>query len=272
MVVLSFDALLVRLADADAAQVMFWRGLFIALSVTFALRTLRGRWSWSVIRAGGPLALCLVATMGGNQVLFVAAILHTKVANVVVILTVAPLFAAAFSGLFLREWIGRRTWIAIGLSIIGIAIVFGGSLGGGHWLGDALALLAALVVGANFTLLRYLPGINRLALVGGGGLVLCLVSLPFADPFTVSLPGFTVLAVMGLLQMPLALVMMTEATRYLPSAEVTLFFALEAVFGTFWVWALLAEEPPGATLVGGTLVLATLVAHSWAGLRGRPGA
>jgi drug/metabolite transporter (DMT)-like permease len=267
VLVLSFDALLVRLAEASAANVTFWRGVFIALSVTVALRLLRGRWPWTEVVLGGRLALLLVVLMGLMQALFVTAIMNTRVANVVVILTVAPLFAALFSGLFLREWIPRRTWIAILLSILGIGIVFGGAIGAGSWFGDSLALLGAIVVGINFTLLRHLPGVSRLALIAGGGLVTCLIALPMGAPTPISGFSLGVLAVMGLLQMPLALVMMTEATRFLPSAEVTLFFTLEAVFGTFWVWAVLGEEPPPATLVGGTLVVATLIVHSWIGIR-----
>lgn len=267
VLVLSFDALLVRLAEVGAADVIFWRGLFIALSVTIALRVLRGRWPWTELIRGGGLVLLLVGLMGLMQVLFVLAILNTRVANVVVILAAAPLFAALFSGLFLREWILRRTWVAILLSILGIGIVFGGAIGTGSWVGDSLALLGAVVVGINFTLLRRLPGVNRLALIAGGGLVSCLLSLPLGAPTPIPAMSLGVLAVMGLVQMPLALVMMTEATRYLPSAEVTLFFTLEAIFGSFWVWLVLSEEPPPATLVGGTLVVATLVVHSWIGIR-----
>lgn len=267
MLVLSVDALLVRLAHADSANVIFWRGLFIAVSVTVALRLLRGRWPWPVIRQGGALALLLVLTLGLMQVLFVAAVMNTRAANVVVILTVAPLFAALFSGLFLREWIPRRTWVAILLAILGIGIVFGGAIGGGNWVGDSLALAGAVLIGANFTLYRHLPGVNRLALIAGGGVVACLLALPLAAPTSVTAPSLLVLALMGLVQLPLALVMIAEATRYLPSAEVTLFFTLEAIFGSFWVWAVLGEAPPPATLVGGTLVVVTLFVHSWIGVR-----
>lgn len=267
VLVLSFDALLVRLAEVPVADVMFWRGVFILLSLTAALRTLRGSWPWTVVRLGGPLALILVSMMGLMQTLFVVAILNTRVANVVVILAVAPLFAALFSGLFLREWITRRTWIAIVLSILGIGIVFGGAIGAGNWFGDTVALVGAVVVGINFTLLRRLQAVNRLALIAGGGLVLALIAAAFGAPGPISAQSLGVLAVMGLVQMPLALVMMTEATRYLPSAEVTLFFTLEAIFGSFWVWAFLGEQPPAETLVGGTLVLITLAVHSWIGMR-----
>ena len=265
--VLSVDALLVRLAEAPPAQIVFWRGVFIALSLTLALRVVRGRWAWDDIRRAGRSGVLLVVTMGLTQILFVVAVTQTRVANVVVILTAAPLFAAGFSGLFLKEWIPPRTWLAIALCMAGIGLVFGGSVGGEGFTGDALALLLALIVGANFTQLRRAPGLNRLAAVGGGGLVAGLAALAFADPTATSLPSLRVLAIMGLVQLPLALVMMTEATRYLPSAEVTLFLVVEAILGSFWVWLVLGEEPPGATLIGGILVIGTLVVHSWIGLR-----
>lgn len=269
VLVLSFDALLVRLAVADSATIVFWRGLFMALSLTVALRLLRKSWAWDAVRVAGLAGVVIVIGYGLSQVLFVSAVMTTRVANVVVILSAAPLFAAGLSGVFLREWVAARTWIAIALCIAGIAAVFGGSIGGDAWLGDVFALGAALTIGANFTLLRRTPGVNRLAVVGGGGLVSCLLAAPFATPIALDASQFLVLAVMGLVQMPLALVLLSEATRHLPSAEVSLFLIGETILGTYWVWLLLGEEPPGLTLIGGGLVIATLIGHSWLSLTRR---
>lgn len=263
----SFDALLVRLAEAPAGDVVFLRGLFIALALTLLLRLRYSRWTPVALRAGGWPAGLMAVTMGLTQILFVVAVLHTRAANVVVILTAAPLFAAVLSGLFLGEWVRPRTWVAMALCIAGIVLVFGGSVSLGNWFGDAFALLCALIVAVNFTQLRRAPQVSRLAVVSAGGLFACLVSAPFAAPFALSGQAWVVIAIMGLLQMPLALALMTEATRYLPSAEVSLFLVVEAVLGSFWVWAVLGEEPPGATLLGGTLVIGTLIGHSLLALR-----
>ena len=267
VLVVSFDALLVRLAEASSGDIVFLRGLFIAISLTFMLRLLRGRWTWTALREGGRPAWTMTVTMGLTQILFVVAVMHTLAANVVVILTAAPLFAAVLSGIFLGEWVRMRTWVAMALCIAGIVLVFGGSVSLGNWVGDAVALLCALIVAINFTQLRRAPQVSRLALVSGGGLFACLASIPFAAPFELSGQTLLVVGVMGLIQMPLALVLMTEATRHLPSAEVSLFLVLEAIFGSFWVWLVLGEEPPGWTLIGGGIVIGTLVGHSWLALR-----
>jgi len=266
---LSFDALLVRLAEAPVAEVAFWRGLLIAVSLTLVHRWRRKRWAWNTLAAAGWPAAELMLGFGLMQILFVAAVSHTRVANAVVILTAAPLFAAAFSGIFLREWIPLRTWLAIAAAITGILVVFGGSVGLGNWLGDLFALLGAVVIGANYTVLRRTPGLSRIAAVAGGGLACCLLAALLVESFYPGARSMLVLGVMGLVQMPLSLALMTEATRYLPAAEVSLFFIGEAILGTFWVWLVLSEDPPAFTLVGGTLVIATLMIHSWVALKRR---
>lgn len=271
VVALSFDALLVRLAVADAATVIFWRGLFMAVSMTAVLRFWRGVWTWRSLQRSGWAAAATSIGFAATLVLFVLAVLNTRVANVVVILAAAPLFAALLSGVFLREWVPPRTWVAMALCVAGILLVFGGSLDFGGWLGDLFALGAALAAASNFTLLRRSPNTDRLAIVAGGGALAWLLVLPVAAPLAVTAPGFAALAIMGLVQMPLALALLGEATRYLPSAEVSLFLLVETVLGTLWVWWFLGEEPPGATLVGGGLILVTLAGHAAWGLYRDPG-
>lgn len=267
MLVLSFDALLVRLAQAPAADVLFWRGLFIAASLTGVMRAVQGRWPWRELAAGGRFAVGAAIGFAMAQAFFVSAVLTTAVANVVMILTAAPLFAAAISGFVLREWVALRTWVAIVLCMAGIALVFGGSLQFGAWLGNGMALAAALIVATVFTALRQRPGISRLAMLVAAGAILALVALPWASPGRVTAGSLAILAVMGLVQMPLAQVLMTVATRYLPSAEVTVFLAIEAVFSTILVWVFLGERAPPYTLAGGGIVIAALVGHSWIALR-----
>ncbi|WP_110665754.1 DMT family transporter [Salinicola halophilus] len=267
--VLSFDSLLVRLAATDGWNVAFWRGALMAVVVGVfycqprRLATLNAHRVASLISAGLLAAISL---------LFVMAVMHTRVANVVVILSTAPLFAAILTRLFLHERVPGRTWLSIALASFGLVIVFAGSLSGDGLLGDLFALGAAMAVGANLTLLRRFPTLDRLPLIAGGGVITALVALPMARPLALEPPSYAVLAVMGLLQMPLATALINNATRYLPSAEVALFYLIEAILGTLWVWWFLAEEPPAATLYGGLLTLATLLVNAWLGLRRPAGA
>lgn len=262
--VLSIDSLLVRLAASDGWDIIFWRGALMGLSLS--LLCLGGK-RLASLRGHMMMSLSSALLLGLSSGLFVLAVMNTKVANVVVILSAAPLFAAIFTRMFLHEPVPLRTWLAIVLAMLGLLVVFAGGLSGDGLVGDLYALAAAAAVGGNLTLLRHHPTVDRVPLIAIGGFISALIALPMAAPLSLAPKSYAVLALMGLLQMPLATVLINSATRYLPSAEVALFYLLEAVLGTLWVWWWLNEQPPHATLLGGTLILLTLVVNAWLGLR-----
>lgn len=75
---------------------------------------------------------------------------------------------------------------------------------------------------------------------------------------------------MGLVQIPLAAVLLMNATRYLSSPEVSLFLLIETVLAPLWVWGVLGEQPPGNTLLGGLFVIGAIAVHSLLALREHP--
>jgi drug/metabolite transporter (DMT)-like permease len=264
---ISFDALLVRLAQTDNANVIFWRGIFIFLSLSLVQLIRQRRSPVRAVLDGGAAAAGSTVFYGLGGVLFVSAVMFTDVANAVVIISMSPLFAGLLTWIFGIEAIPVRTWPAIACAISGVVLVFYGSLGAGGMLGNLIALLASLNIGSNLTLLRQNTWLDPLPLVCVGGAIMALLSFPFASPLSLDPQSYGVLALMGLVQMPAALVLIGLSTRYLPSPEVSLFLLVETVCAPIWVWLALGEEPPGLTFVGGGIILATLVVHFWLGLR-----
>jgi len=267
IVLLSFDGLLVRLVNADGWSIVFWRGLLMFIALGAFSLSARSRASLGAKPLPSAVSAVLLALI---SIFFVLGVIHTTVANVVVILSTAPLFAALFTRFFLREAVALRTWLAIGVATLGIVLVFAGSFSTSDLLGNGYALLSSLALGANLTLLRRHASLARMPLIALGGLVAALIALPKAQPFGLDQASYLALGLMGLLQMPLATLLINSATRYLPSAEVALFYLLESVLGTLWVWYFLSEVPAQATLYGGALVIATLAVHAGFTLRARP--
>lgn len=267
IVLLSFDGLLVRLVQADGWSIVFWRGLLMFIALGAFSLSASSRASLRAKPLPGAASAVLLALI---SIFFVLAIVHTTVANVVVILSTAPLFAALFTRFLLREAVALRTWLAIGVATLGIVLVFAGSFSASDLLGNGYALLSSAALGANLTLLRRHASLARMPLIALGGLVAALIALPKAQPFGLDSASYLALGIMGLVQMPLATLLINSATRYLPSAEVALFYLLESVLGTLWVWYVLNEVPATATLYGGALVIATLVVHAGCTLRARP--
>ncbi|WP_233152808.1 DMT family transporter [Motiliproteus sp. MSK22-1] len=267
VLVLSFDALLIRLAGVDPWDVTFWRGALMALSM-LAIMMAGGKHNYlGQLRPYWKGMLLIAFIYGINGTLFVLSISHTSTANTVVILSSSSFFAAFFSWLFLRERVDTRTWAAIGVSVAGVVTVFSGSFGLENWVGDLLALLLALSMGLVLTLMRRYPEVPRTPMVAISGLVMMVIAIPFSAPFELAQSNYFWLAVMGLVQIPLASVLIMSATRYLSSPEVSLFLLIETVFGPIWVWLVLSEQVPPMTLVGGTAILGAIVVHSWLSLR-----
>jgi drug/metabolite transporter (DMT)-like permease len=267
VVVLSFDALLVRLAATDPMNIAFWRGTLIFVSVTLFIQFSGQRKQWRLYRAHGGAALLVTLIYGVNSGLFVFSVSHTSVANTVVILSSSAFFAAFFSWLLLRERVALRTWIAIAVSVAGVLVVFAGSLGQPGSLGDALAIVLALSMGLTLTLLRRMPDLPKMPVVAGSGIVLAVLTWPLSSPLGLAPEQYGWLAVMGLVQMPIASVLVMMATRYLPSPEVSLFLLIETVLGPLWVLWVLNEAVPPLTLVGGSAILGAVAVHSWVSLR-----
>lgn len=268
VLVLSFDSLLIRLAATDGWTILFWRGLFMlfTLATTAWVRDRRN----GLVGFGAPLTWLLALLFTLSTAAFVLSIMLTSVANTVVLVSAGPLFAALFSTWLLQEKVPLRTWLAIAGACSGVLVVCSESLGQGTLGGDLLALGNAVIMGASMTLLRKHPTISRAVILAASGALLALLAAPLAAPLIPPVAALWILALMGLVQMPLSLLLLTDATRYLPAPEVSLFLLLETLLAPIWVWLLLGETVPAATLLGGALIVVALVVHTLIGLRRNP--
>lgn len=262
VLVLSPDSLLIRLVSADAWTLTFWRGLLygIGMGVAIAL-VFRGR-IWQQFLALGWAGLLIAVIFGVGKVTFIVSITNTTAANTLFIVSTSPLFAAVAAWLLTREPVARRTWFAISFALVGIGIIASEGADRGSVIGNVAALLTAVVLGTCFALTRRYRERNVVPAMALSGMVCALLVLPVASPLSVDSSDFAALGVMGLVVLPLSFGLIFLGPRYLPAPEVSLVLLLEAVLGPYWVWLALGEEPSARTLVGGTVVLATLALHS----------
>lgn len=263
MIVISPDALLLRLIrDADVWQVIFYRSLFtgLILAVVLALRyrsRLFGLW-----RGAGRAGAVSIVLMGASNFAFVGAILNTTVANTLVIIATMPLFGAVLGRLFIGERVRLRTWIAIAVGFAGIIVIFADSLGSGNWIGDLMAMAAALMQALNLVNLRTAGQRDMSGTVCLSGFASAGIVLPFAAPAAVGAYDLAVLALLGLVILPLALTLFIAGARTVPAAEVALMALLETVLGPLWAWLGVGEAPSARALVGGALVVAAIVLNA----------
>ncbi|HRY25512.1 MAG: EamA family transporter [Geminicoccaceae bacterium] len=267
VLILTPDALLLRLIEADPWTLLFWRGIgFFSVQMTVSACR-HGGCLWRVIRATGWIGVAIMALHGVTQLLFVYSINHTLVANTLVIIAASPLAAALLAWLLLGERTPPRTLIAGGVALAAVALTVGGGYATGGLAGDLAALALMLVMALIFVLLRKAKARNMLPAVALSGLVTAALALPFAPTLAVTGNDLIYLPILVGLVVPISFILISSGPRYLPAPEVGLLMLVETVLGPLWVWFAFAEEPTGASLVGGGIIILALGIHSWIGLR-----
>ena len=263
IILLSPDSLLLRLIGADLWTLAFWRGGLSAVGLAVAVLLMEGRQPGQqqllrLTRQGVVVAVSFAIA----NLAFIFSIQNTAVANTLVIMSLSPLFAALLSYFFFREPISTGTWLAAVAIFLGLTMVFYGSLATGGVVGDLAALVTSLCVAISLVLMREHRDISMVpALAWSSGLA-CLAALPFALPASLSGTALILMLVLGLIVLPASLTMIGLAPRYLPAPEVSLILRLEALLAPLWVWLVLGEVPSRQTLIGGGIILATLICLS----------
>ena len=256
----TWDIPLLRLAGADQWTMITTRGVFMfaAIGLWWLIsRRMRGDRTPFINGAAGWI---VVITSTIANLFFIAAVTRTTAANLVFILALNPIFCAILAWLFLKERPPLATWAAVALALFGVGIIVSGGLSTGTFDGDVMALVVALCMAITLTTVRK-TGKNVITSLATGSLLAALIAAVWATPLAMPLEGWGWLALNGLIVIPLATALIAIGPRYLPSAEVAMFFLLDTVLTPVWVWMLFSELPTAQSIVGGAIVISALLAH-----------
>ena len=92
-------------------------------------------------------------------------------------------------------------------------------------------------------------------------------ALFFIESFILANKDLIIIPLMCVLCVAIPFVLVTIAPRYIPAAEVNLFFLLETIIGPIWVWLIIKEQPSIETLQGGVIIIMTIAIHSFLKLK-----
>ena len=262
----STSGLFQRGMQADAPVQVAGRALVAGIAVTLLV-------CWTTRGKGGPLgAVRAMGRVGTGMAIsyaiasgsFMFALSLTSVAHVLLFQAATPLVAALLARFFLGEPIHLRTWLAMAGAALGIAIMVAGSSGEGSLGGDLLAGVVAIAFAVTIVLARRANARTPVVAGGIGQLIVLTCVLPFALGSLGSLaPGDVPLIFgVGIIQMFLGITLFTAGARLIPAAQASLISLLEVVLGPLLVWIAYREQPSRATVLGGGIVLGTLVLHT----------
>ena len=268
---MSLGGPIIRFADESTAwQFLFYRSLGAALAILVyflvtnrpVLATIRHAGATGVV--GG---LCLAVAFTG----YVWGVMHSTVANALFLISAAPLFAAFFGWVVLREPVARSMWFAMTGVIAGVAIMIGEGLAEGDLLGD-LAALASAVGFAGFSVcLRrgrdsdMSPTILIAAAITAG--FSAVMAAASGTGFAAPLMDVGLAAAYGVLVIGAGIFMLTIGARNVPAAEMLVLSMTEVVLASLWVALAFGEVPSILTLAGGAIMLGSIAAQAAVGMR-----
>ncbi|MEH6578035.1 MAG: DMT family transporter [Amphritea sp.] len=256
--VLSFDALLIRLIEVHSFSLLFWRGFLLSITIALWCRYRHPKLPLFCFDAASVRSAILFAI---SCIAFVSAINLTAVANVLVIISVTPLFSALLARVFLGEKSPPITWIAIVISLFGIGWVLSDSWHGANLAGDLTALVCGLALSAKFVNDRATSSRNMTPALIISGLLIAAISAIAGEPLSLQGNDWGWMLLLCLIVLPVAYVLITVGPMRIPAAEVGMLMLLETAMGPLWVWVWMHEAPSLNILQGGALIIGTLLIH-----------
>jgi drug/metabolite transporter (DMT)-like permease len=268
----SLGGALVRLTEGlDVWQIIFYRSVTVLICLGLWLGF---RFRASLFRhmaAAGSNAVIAGVAVGTAGLTFVASLFYTTVAEAIFMVGIAPFLSALLGFWILKERIPPITWVAMTVALLGMAIIFYGTRGGGAVTGTLLALYSAFCFSCYAVLLRWGQKTEMSVALIWNAIYLILVSgLVIALPsglrdhagtagFAISWWNFAVVFVMGAVQLTLGLILFTVGSRSVPAAQLSLIALVEPVLSPLWAWLVSSELPPVWTFIGGAVIVGAIV-------------
>ncbi|MBE7516780.1 MAG: EamA family transporter [Chloracidobacterium sp.] len=265
----STGGLLIKLTALDAYQVTFFRSLLAGLTVLIVMRKEGLR-----INAFGLLCSLFYA---GLLFLFVWATKHTTAANAIFLQYTAPIYILILAPFVIRERFHLRDLITVVLCIIGMSLFFVGKLEISDYSGNIAALGSGICLGLYIMLLKHPAfstekenaagrrGAAPVATVVYGNLLLAIVMLPSgigALPVMTTKDVFAV-AFLGIVQIGISYILFIKGisggTRPIDASIIGF---VEPLLNPVWVFLFIGEQPSNWALLGGAIIIATVLIHT----------
>jgi drug/metabolite transporter (DMT)-like permease len=253
----------VRLAEVGPFTSAFYR-VGLALPLLWLWAALEARSAQARPDPGWTRAVLLGGLLfAGDLFFWHLAIVNTTIANATFLATLAPVWVALFSGLFIGEAVTRAGWIGLGCCVAGGALLIGASatVAPERLAGDLYGVLTSVFFGLYFLAIRVArregrPGlvIFRSTLVTAA--VLFVVALLLENAWwPATLSGAMALVAMAAVSHVGGQGLLAYALGHLSASFSALVIFLEAVFAAGFALMLFGEHLSVWQGIGGAVIL-----------------
>ena len=203
----------------------------------------------AVLSYAGLVICCIVSTK------------LTTAANAILLQYTAPIYSALFGWKLLGEELRLRDLIAIGCLMAGMVCFLYDGLGSGSMLGNLIALLSGVCYAAMAVFMKMGDQNQPMQNVFWGNLAASVIAAPFMGTIEHTRANWILILFMAVFQLALAYILYAKAVGSLSALEITVVTVLEPILNPLWVLLLQGERPGPMALVGGVIVLGTVLVH-----------
>jgi DME family drug/metabolite transporter len=255
----STGGLFIKATHLSAVELSFGRSLLAAITIAVFTR----REGLGVNRISAITSLLYAALL----LLFVLATKLTTAANAIFLQYTAPVYVLILEPIFYKEKFRSRDLVTVAACVAGMSLFFVGKLRPQDVNGNLLALASGVCFALFFLLLRHSKAraVNRASSAIYGNLLVVLICAPAffgAMQRGIGASDVARMAYLGVVQIGFAYLLFTLAmARGVRSLDASIVGYIEPVLNPVWVFLFIGERPSGWALVGGAIIIASVLGH-----------
>jgi drug/metabolite transporter (DMT)-like permease len=255
----STGGLFIKATSLSALELSFGRSLLAAITIAIVTR----HEGFGLNRVSAVTSVLYAALL----ILFVLATKLTTAANAIFLQYTAPVYVLILEPLFYKEKFRLRDLITVAVCVAGMSLFFVGKLRPQDVDGNLVALASGICFALFFLLLRHSRArdVNRASSAIYGNLIVVLICAPAffgAMRRGISTSDLACIAYLGTVQIGVAYLLFTLAmARGLRSLDASIVGYIEPVLNPIWVFLFIGERPSGWAIVGGAIIITSVLAH-----------
>jgi drug/metabolite transporter (DMT)-like permease len=255
----STGGLFIKATSLSAFELSFGRSLLAAITIAIVTR----HEGFGLNRVSAIAAVLYAALL----ILFVLATKLTTAANAIFLQYTAPVYVLILEPIFYKEKFRKRDLLTVAVCLAGMSLFFVGKLRPQDLEGNLVALASGVCFALYFLLLRHSKArdVNRASSAIYGNLIAVVICAPAfwgAMKRGINSTDFACIAYLGIIQIGVAYILFTTAmARGLRSLDASIVGYIEPVLNPIWVFLFLAERPSTWAIVGGLIIISSVIAH-----------
>ena len=268
---ISFTGLIIRDMDfANALQINLYRGLSLSLTILIIFLVKYRKYAFNKIYEVGRPGLAAGSLLALAGICLIQSITTTTVASTLFICASIPFITSLFAWVFINEKISKEATVTMVIAGLGVCLMMFSDFKTNSIYGALMALITAISFSGYAILIRKNKGIEMFPCVLISGIIISIFCLfILKGDIGIYWKDLARCILLGSFISLIPSALFIYASRYILAGELTLFMLLEFSLGPFWVWIFVNEVPAYWTLIGGSLVITSVIIFVWSEIKSK---